>query len=170
MTSVQKDKKKDDNNQLMLFITLMVEMNNKLLKEAENWNPNLGCCYFLYILRKFIIFSLSGATESDQYGLLPLMKILLLGCYVIGLFFQFKCCGVNDSSDWRDVNGSRGVDVPDSCCNSTVTEQDNCGAGQLENPTHIYTGVNIVQYCLSVNPGTWLVPIVQYNLSVNTGT
>jgi len=51
---------------------------------------------------------------------------------------QFKCCGVQNYTDWENVEQFNSTDsVPDSCCmkdNIIVS----CGSGQLSNPTHIY--------------------------------
>jgi len=48
---------------------------------------------------------------------------------------DFKCCGVNNYTDWSGKLNKTN-DVPDSCC-KTITK--NCGAGQAKNPTKIYT-------------------------------
>lgn len=55
------------------------------------------------------------------------------------LQFQWKCCGVNSSSDWRDFKPD-GNSVPESCC---VNVTANCGNGAMTNPVKVYLKVNL---------------------------
>ncbi|XP_038577996.1 CD63 antigen [Micropterus salmoides] len=47
---------------------------------------------------------------------------------------EWKCCGVNSSSDWRDFKPD-GNSVPESCC---VNVTANCGNGAMTNPVKVY--------------------------------
>ena len=50
--------------------------------------------------------------------------------YILIFFFQFKCCGVKNYTDWTFPNGT--LDIPVSCC----MNPDNCD--RSDPPTGIY--------------------------------
>ncbi|XP_040048785.1 CD63 antigen [Gasterosteus aculeatus] len=47
---------------------------------------------------------------------------------------DWKCCGVNNSSDWNRFEPNKDS-VPDSCC---VTEKPGCGNGTMRNPDAVH--------------------------------
>jgi len=52
---------------------------------------------------------------------------------------QMKCCGVKDYTDWIQVDTfNTSSSVPDACCKEENVGED-CGKGQLNEATHIYT-------------------------------
>ena len=58
------------------------------------------------------------------------------------LQIQFKCCGVQNYTDWESVESLNSTSsVPNSCCTEEAKNENTnttCGEGQLTNPTHIY--------------------------------
>ena len=58
------------------------------------------------------------------------------------LQIQFKCCGVQNYTDWESVESFNSTSsVPNSCCTEEAKNENTnttCGEGQLTNPTHIY--------------------------------
>ncbi|KPP74113.1 CD151 antigen-like [Scleropages formosus] len=91
----------------------------------------LGCC----------------ATFKEQRNLLRVYFVLLLCIFLMEIlagvlayiyYQQFKCCGSNNSFDWRDSIWIRSSEaerrmVPDSCC-KTPTEL----CGKRDHPSNIY--------------------------------
>jgi CD63 antigen len=52
---------------------------------------------------------------------------------------EFKCCGVTNYTDWEGKQNVGPHNVPDSCCTQAdAKNEENCGKGQLDKPTHIY--------------------------------
>ncbi|XP_018533117.1 CD63 antigen [Lates calcarifer] len=47
---------------------------------------------------------------------------------------DLKCCGVNNSTDWRNFKPDKNS-VPDSCCRNVTT---NCGSGTMTDATKVY--------------------------------
>lgn len=52
---------------------------------------------------------------------------------------EFQCCGVSGYKDWSRVNGSMGVNTPDSCCDTSKASMEGCGQGQITVGDKIYT-------------------------------
>lgn len=50
---------------------------------------------------------------------------------------QLKCCGVNNSTDWKNF-GTDGNSVPDSCC---ITVAKGCGTAMMTDETVVYQKV-----------------------------
>uniref|UniRef100_A0A8C4RWW5 Tetraspanin n=1 Tax=Erpetoichthys calabaricus TaxID=27687 RepID=A0A8C4RWW5_ERPCA len=106
----------------------------------------LGCCatfkerrqllrvYFVLLLCIFLLEILAGILAYIYYQ--QHLMILIFFSFLID--FQFKCCGSNNSMDWKDSRwleqpGFEGHKVPDSCC-KTVTE----ACGKRDHPSNIY--------------------------------
>ncbi|XP_041654858.1 CD63 antigen [Cheilinus undulatus] len=47
---------------------------------------------------------------------------------------DLKCCGVNSSTDWKNIFPEKNT-VPDSCCKNVTT---NCGVGAMTDPNKVY--------------------------------
>lgn len=74
----------------------------------------------------------------------PRSQLALQGFVLAHL--QWKCCGAQNSSDWKDY-GSDGQSVPDSCC---LEVKPGCGNGTMTDTAKVHQQVKYIYFVLAV--------------------
>ncbi|CAJ0918162.1 unnamed protein product [Ranitomeya imitator] len=125
-----------------LGIYVLVQMHNpQVFKNASVFGPPIVIIAVGVVIFFISFFGCCGAVK-ENYCMVTTFAVLLgliflveIAAAIAGYVYrgQFKCCGANNFTDWKNYDPFKGTnDVPDSCCKQFLL---NCG----KNLTNIYT-------------------------------
>lgn len=83
-------------------------------KEMQSYSLKRNKNYFRIILVRYIVY---GKHTQHRGSEKPLKKFVVLMYIYIYCLFKYKCCGVNNYTDWQGVYDIHNFKtLPDSCC------------------------------------------------------